>query len=200
MLRKSSQTSGKSISELVHEKLRKNKLKQDKIIIGPRKGFKLTKQNLIRLEKLERMKSEEILEEEIGSCKYCSVSLPIKQLKEHYLEHSKVDNTELNRAVEKVIQDIDQDLILQENSISSSDNSSDNITAKGNHHTSQQDIKLTLAQKVSMTKSKKEKLNICNAVSTTNTTKEKENSNLSLRTNTATKKVNYSELYIYVTL
>ena len=183
MRRKSSEPSGKSVSELVHEKLRKNKLKQDKIIIGPRKGFKLTKQNLIRLEKLERMKSLEILEEESGSCKYCGMSLPIKQLKQHYLHHNKLDNTEINKAVEKVIQDIDNDLILQENSISSSD-SSDNVPGKGKQYTSQQiqqSNKLAPSEKVSVTKSKEEKMSVCNEVSTTES-QTQSNSNLSLRT------------------
>ena len=112
-----SNASGKSFSELVHEKLMKNKIKQNKIIIGPRKGFKLTKQNLVRLEKLERIKNQEILEDEAGTCKYCEAVLSIKQLKEHYLQHRG----------ENQVRDgeMDNEVILQENSISSSGNSSE---------------------------------------------------------------------------
>ena len=105
-------------------------MKQNKIIIGPRKGFKLTKQNLIRLEKLERLKSLSILQEETGSCKYCGLSFPVKHLKQHYLNHSKElsapPQTEVGSvqvAGEEKTVERPGGVLLQENSISSSDSS-----------------------------------------------------------------------------
>ena len=102
-------------------------MKQNKIVIGPRKGLKLTKQNLIKLEKFERQKSlSSILQEESGSCKYCGLSLPVKRLKQHYLHHSKEMRAEPEPEVGSVQQPEEEregGVILQENSISSSDSS-----------------------------------------------------------------------------
>ena len=102
-------------------------MKQNKIVIGPRKGLKLTKQNLIKLEKFERQKSlSSILQEESGSCKYCGLSLPVKRLKQHYLHHSKELRAEAEPEVGSVQQPEEEregGVILQENSISSSDSS-----------------------------------------------------------------------------
>jgi len=74
------------------------------------------------------------LEEESGTCKYCGESLPIKKLKEHYLNHSKeitlTTKPSKPSVTDNPLQDMnhetdagdDRDVILQENSISSSDN------------------------------------------------------------------------------
>ena len=100
-------------------------MKHNKIIIGPSKEFKLTKQNLIEHEKFERQRSFSIVPEESGSCKYCGLSLPVSHLKQHYLNHRK-EVREAPEPEEGSVQEQEAreaGVILQENSISSSDSS-----------------------------------------------------------------------------